>query len=253
MIGRISIVVLLIPLVIQSAHGKVDEHQEKVETVKTSIPADHAAKSENHGEFDRKSYQKLLQVKRQQQAASVQSMLDIQDNKRVKEFAREAITNIRRVLSESKRIVDGAKFLAKSTAFPVEDPLRDSVAKIVENTAMFFELVVYLPDYADFFYHKLDMKELIDWCYEFATKMALYDDATYKLLTNGAQELEMIPRMPNYKNSYRKVHIREAQKQKAMDEYHKAEEAKKNKKESEKKSEHQKKTKPGPKLSKSEL
>ncbi|KAI6221451.1 hypothetical protein M3Y99_01546000 [Aphelenchoides fujianensis] len=249
---------LLLVLLFAFAVGieaKVDENpHEKVEAAKsaTKIPAESAAKSEDHGVFDRKSYQALLQVTRQEQAAVVQRILDNGDRKRVKSTVKEALTEMRRVLGDSKRVIEQAKFLAKSTLFPAEDPLREAVAKVVENTAFFFEFVVYLPDYAEHFYKKLEMKDLIDWAYEFATKMALYDDETYKMLTNGAQELEMIPRMPHYKNPYRYENIRAAQQEKAMEDFHKEQEARK-KKEAQKKAEQKKAKKTGPKMTNTEL
>lgn len=60
--------------------------------------------------------------------------------------------------------------------FPTEDPLRESVAKIVENTAFFFELTVSLPDHMDrLTYKNTETKSLMTWCFEFTQKMDIYD------------------------------------------------------------------------------
>ena len=89
--------------------------------------------------------QALLKTMRQHQTMAMESMLSITDNKRLKSLIGEVVGRMKKVIVSSKSIVETAKFQPSNDVFPTEDPLRESVAKIIENTAFYFELTVYLP------------------------------------------------------------------------------------------------------------
>jgi hypothetical protein len=72
-------------------------------------------------------------------------MFQISDNKRLKTLVGDVVSRMKNVVSNSKKVVEAAKFQPSNELFPSEDPLREAVAKIVENTAFYFELTVYLP------------------------------------------------------------------------------------------------------------
>ena len=181
-----------------------------------------------------------MKVKRQQQEAAVRSLYDNADTKSVKAVTKELFTTLKRELEDSRRVISDAKFLARSTDFPTADPLREAVAKVVENSAFLFELVFKLPDYADiwcvltapalsrtdfyrlfehFRYQQFNLKPLVEWSYEFATKMGLYDDETFALFEKGAQELLLIPRAANYNNEHRRAERRRVAQEQADEAY----------------------------------
>jgi hypothetical protein len=107
---------------------------------------------------------------------TVKSMFGITDNNRLKTLLADVVSRMKVVLDNSKKVIEAAKFKPSDEAFPIEDPLRESVAKVLENTVFYLELTVFLPDHMDYFTHKdKEMKPLVKWCYEFVGKMDIYD------------------------------------------------------------------------------
>ncbi|KAI6175397.1 hypothetical protein M3Y97_00684400 [Aphelenchoides bicaudatus] len=217
----------------------------------TEAPRNTTGKDDIHNIFDRKSYQVLLKTKRDQQTLAVKSMFAVPDNKRLKTVLADVVAKMKNVLDNSMKVVQAAKFTPSSDAFPTEDPLRESVAKLIENTAFYFEMTVFLPDFMDYFTHKdKEMKPLVKWCFEFVQKMDIYDTETANTVLNGVQELLITPRPNGYKNPYRKIYLKNMKQQEAFELYKKMLEEKDQKKADVKK---KPKKLSGPKLSRSEL
>jgi hypothetical protein len=188
---------------------------------------------------------------RKQQTSAVKGLYGLADNKQLKALIGGVVGKIITVLEDSKKVIEAAEFKPNFDVFPTEDPLRVAVAKIVENTAFYFELTIFLPDFMDYFTHKdPEVKPLIKWCYEFSVRMDLYDAATDDIVEHGAQELLVIPRPTGYFNPNRKFNMKKMKQQEAFDAYHEAMEKKREKEKSETKP---KPKKSGPKLSKTEL
>ncbi|XP_073253136.1 coiled-coil domain-containing protein 134-like isoform X2 [Porites lutea] len=129
-------------------------------------------------------------------------------------------------------------------AFPTEQAQLDALANVLENTALFGDILLRLPGITHEVYRKSKEWELLArWSVSFCNETKVYDDTDSKLLLLMAQELRLVPRDPNYINPYRKKAKKE-QKNKENSEQESI--SKKSKKKKEKK-------KRGPRLSHAEL
>jgi hypothetical protein len=189
--------------------------------------------------------QALFKTLREEQTAAVESISEVEDNKRLKPLIADIVARMKKVMVESKEVIESQEFVPSDSAFPTEDPLREAVAKILENTAFYLELAVNLPDFIDYFTHRdPEMKPLIKWCYEFVQKMDIYDSDTAAIVLNGAQELIIVPRPKDYHNPKRAIYLKAVKTKEAYEEYKRVMAINKQRMEARKKQE-----KMGPKLS----
>lgn len=80
-----------------------------------------------------------------------------------------------------------------------------AISSILENTALFSDIVLNIPDISHRVLRKqTEWNPTIRWCYEFLNKTRDWiDDATLKAIHLASQELNLIPRNPNYVNPNR--------------------------------------------------
>ncbi|KAJ8891027.1 hypothetical protein PR048_010536 [Dryococelus australis] len=126
-----------------------------------------------------------------------------------------------------------------------------ALANILENTALFGDIVLHLPDIAAPILHaKNEWEVLYHWSLSFSSQTSLLDKATHKLIhlvsayKRVEQELNIIERDPDYVNPYRKQRKKREQHSIREDKLHKS--GKKSKKD-------EKKKKKGPRITMGEL
>ncbi|KAJ7389739.1 hypothetical protein OS493_029639 [Desmophyllum pertusum] len=90
--------------------------------------------------------------------------------------------------------------------FPAEQSQREALANVLENTALFGDILLRLPDITYKVYSKSKEWDLLArWSVSFCSETQVYDETDTKLLHLMAQELRLVPRDPNYINPYRNV------------------------------------------------
>lgn len=102
--------------------------------------------------------------------------------------------------------MEASPFIPGVSDFPMDENVRDALSNIIENTAMFAELILRFPDRT---VAKLKTNNiwnvLLQWgiayCYQVKY---LLDESTIKVLSLASQELNHVPRDPGYVNPYRK-------------------------------------------------
>lgn len=78
-----------------------------------------------------------------------------------------------------------------------------ALANILENTALFGDIVLRLPDVAhEVLRARHEWDVLLRWCLGFSTQTRLLDPATTRLVSLVGQELGIAAREPGYHNPY---------------------------------------------------
>lgn len=131
------------------------------------------------------------------------------------------------VIQESRALIESSYFIPGISQFPVDKNVRDALSNILENTALFGEIILRFPDISALVLKTNNNWDiLLQWSIAFSNQVRyLLDKSTIKLLHLVSQELNHIERDPNYTNPYRKV-----QKMNVLDD---AKESKKRKKKKE--------------------
>ncbi|XP_060595746.1 coiled-coil domain-containing protein 134-like isoform X2 [Ruditapes philippinarum] len=158
------------------------------------------------------------------------------------------VKDIFRVLEESKNNLTEFGFVP-GDPFPENETVRDAMSNVFENTAMFGDLILRLPDITHDIYDKNKHWEfLIGWAVWFSMESGVFQGPHEQLLSLMSMELGLIPKDESFVNPYQEMEIL-----KEMEEAEKELEEKQNKEKSDKskkkKTQNSKPKRKGPKLS----
>lgn len=111
-----------------------------------------------------------------------------------------------KVIESSRVLLEASDFIPGSSPFPQDENIRDALSNILENTALFGEIVLRFPDIASkVLKDNNDYSVLFKWAVGFAQQNKnLLDDSTITLIGLVSQELNYTERSGNYTNPYRK-------------------------------------------------
>lgn len=109
-------------------------------------------------------------------------------------------------IQSSRATIEASSYIPGVSSFPQEEPVRDALSNILENTALFSEIILRFPDIAVLVLKTNNNWDiLLQWSIAFSNQVKyLLDKSTVKLLHLVSQELNHIEREPNYTNPYRK-------------------------------------------------
>lgn len=110
------------------------------------------------------------------------------------------------VIQESRASIESSSFIPGISDFPINERVRDSLSNILENTALFGEIVLRFPDIAQAVLKTNNNWDvLLQWSIAFSNQVKyLLDKSTVKLLNLVSQELNHIERDISYVNPYKK-------------------------------------------------
>ncbi|CAH3016698.1 unnamed protein product [Porites evermanni] len=185
-------------------------------------------------------YRAVFKEKRAQQVVAAESILKLADYSKQYKMVEIVLEKLFKVLQDARVKVTESGYIP-GQAFPTEQAQLDALANVLENTALFGDILLRLPGITHEvkqtvrLYFKV-LKALGAIC-----QLKVYERSIFSNMM--AQELRLVPRDPNYINPYRKKAKKE-QKNKENSEQESI--SKKSKKKKEKK-------KRGPRLSHAEL
>ncbi|XP_065058216.1 coiled-coil domain-containing protein 134-like [Rhopilema esculentum] len=188
-------------------------------------------------------YYSGFQLKRAHQLIAVKQLQEIKDYSKQYKMVKILVEKILEVLASSKLEITQSSYIPGGE-FPTKEQELQALALVVENTAFLGDMLLRLPDIT----HKIlkrnkEWQIIVNWSVGFCNETGLFDNANEKLLSLVAQELNLVPRDPNYINPYKvETLIKEAREK--MEKTQKSKESRKKTKRKEKK---------GPRLSRSDL
>ncbi|KAJ8919275.1 hypothetical protein NQ315_003859 [Exocentrus adspersus] len=111
------------------------------------------------------------------------------------------------IIQESRAAIEASHYIPGVSEFPLDNETKDALSNILENTALFSEMILRFPDIAvAVLKTNNNWDVLLQWGIAFCNQVRyLLDKSTIKLLHLVSQELNHIERDPNYVNPYRKV------------------------------------------------
>jgi len=90
--------------------------------------------------------------------------------------------------------------------FPDDEAVRDDLSNIFENTAMFGDMVLRMPDPVhDIYDRRKDWQILTNWGYGFSLESGTFDGPNEMLLRLMAQEVGILPHDPTFVNPFKSV------------------------------------------------
>jgi hypothetical protein len=87
---------------------------------------------------------------------------------------------------------------------PADEPTREALSLLIENTCLFSDLLLRLPDQlAGRLAARRDWELVYRWSLGLVRDLAFLEGATRRLLHLAAQEAGLVERDPDYRNPYR--------------------------------------------------
>lgn len=111
------------------------------------------------------------------------------------------------VIENSRVMLEASDYIPGISRFPENENLRDSLSNILENTALFGEIILRYPDVTlKIFQENDEFSNLYKWAVTFmGLNQNLLDSSTLTLVHLVSQELNYTERDPNYSNPYKKI------------------------------------------------
>lgn len=148
-------------------------------------------------------YKRLFVEHRHMQLEAVKSLQQFDDNTKKYKLVNVMLQQLFSVLNEAKQNLTQWGFVPGVDPFPENETVREAFSKVVENTAMFGDLVLRLPDVVHDLYDKhKEWNTLIGWSVWFAGESKVFDGGSEKLLNLMSQEIGLIPKEDNYLNPF---------------------------------------------------
>ncbi|KAF5308306.1 hypothetical protein FQR65_LT06299 [Abscondita terminalis] len=110
-------------------------------------------------------------------------------------------------IQDSRAQIEASGFIPGISQFPTENNIKEALSNILENTALFSEILLRFPEITTTVLKLNNNWDiLLQWCIVFSNEVKyLLDKSTVKLINLVSQELNHTQRDPNYFNPYRKT------------------------------------------------
>lgn len=192
-------------------------------------------------------YRNLFKIKRRDQIHAIEKVLLMDNIEKQHKMISIMMKTIIGTIMKGKEVLTRAGYNA-GDSFPEKNDVKDSLSMVLENTALFTDVVVRFPFVAEreLKKNKENWMEIIIWAKNICEKSEVYVEKHKKILQSLGQELKIDEPDPNYENPFK---VKPKVNQKTSQERQKEYEEKKRKE----KIAAKKKKKSGPKLTKSEL
>ncbi|CAG9761919.1 unnamed protein product [Ceutorhynchus assimilis] len=151
-------------------------------------------------------YKKLLKRQRAEQLAAIKSFQKLRNYEKKYQMITLMAEKVFTIMQDSRAKIEASHFIPGVSEFPTDDNIRDALSNIIENSALFAEIILRLPEISvSVLKTNNNWDILLQWgiayCYQVKY---LLDNSTIKILSLASQELNYVPRDLNYANPYRK-------------------------------------------------
>ncbi|XP_076821152.1 coiled-coil domain-containing protein 134-like [Clavelina lepadiformis] len=147
-------------------------------------------------------YKNLFKVKRKEHLAAIQKLILVKDVSKQADFINIMMDAIIDTLFKAKQKLEASDYTTDSSLF--SENLKDEISQILENTALFTDLIVRFPKPSHIFYtkNKKKWKSVLTDAIKICNQSGVYDGDYQLLLFNLQQELGIGEKDPSYKNPF---------------------------------------------------
>ncbi|XP_012232909.1 coiled-coil domain-containing protein 134-like [Linepithema humile] len=160
---------------------------------------------ESKSKLDEELFKKLFAQRRKDHIEAVQTLLKMDSYERLYKMIMVLAEKLVEVIESSRSIIEKAGFIPNNSSFPQDTDVKEALSSILENTALFGDIILHLPDIT----HRIlktqqKWSTTIQWSLNFANQTRhLLNKSTITMIGLAEQELNMTERDPSYFNPYR--------------------------------------------------
>ncbi|XP_033743724.1 coiled-coil domain-containing protein 134-like [Pecten maximus] len=152
-------------------------------------------------------YRSLFEKHRVMQLDAVKSIQTFGDYAQRHQLVKIMVQQLFKVLGEGKVNLTEWGYMP-GDPFPLNTTIRDSMSKVLENVAMFGDLVLRLPDIThEIFDKNKEWHLILGWGVWFCNESKIFQGNSAKLLSLMAQEVNLVPKEENYVNPFKNENI----------------------------------------------
>lgn len=195
---------LLYVVVAVSVLTVVAHAQREIDEPITSEPRK-GGESKSKFDADEELFKKLFAQRRRDHIEAVQTLLKMDSYERLHKMIAVLAEKVVEVIESSKGVLEKAGFLPHDSSFPKDTNVKDALSSILENTALFGDIILHLPDIT----HRIlrtqpGWNSTIHWSLSFVNQTRhLLNKSTITMFRLVEQELNITERDPGYFNPYR--------------------------------------------------
>ncbi|KAK7789979.1 hypothetical protein R5R35_009629 [Gryllus longicercus] len=150
-------------------------------------------------------FRKLFKQRRAEQLDAVKGLVALSSYEKQYKMVNVILDKVFSVIQNSRVLLESSGYAAGISSFPRDETVLDALANILENTALFADIMLHLPDISQkVLAANYEWQVLFQWSISFANQTQLLDKQTVKLLHLANMELNATERDPDYENPYRK-------------------------------------------------
>ncbi|XP_067010165.2 coiled-coil domain-containing protein 134 isoform X2 [Anabrus simplex] len=148
---------------------------------------------------------RLYIKRRAEQLDGVKRLLVLGSYEKQYQMVDVIVDNLFSVLQSSRVVLESSGYVPGISSFPTDEKVRDALANILENTALFGDILLHLPDISHrVLSSKHEWQVILQWSLGFTNQSQLIDKQTRVLVGLVSMELNLTERHPNYVNPYKR-------------------------------------------------
>lgn len=188
-------VLLLLSIIMYRSHAQQPES--------VPISNEDSSKRELFEQQEVELFKKLFTRRRSEHNEAVKRIQKIESYEKRYKMLSVLVENVYNVIDANRQFLEKGKF-DPNVLFQENPEVKDALSGILENTALFGDVVLHFPDIMQrILKHQSTWHSLMKWSFSFVSQMRhLLDKSTFTRLHLAEQELNFIPRNSDYVNPY---------------------------------------------------
>lgn len=150
-------------------------------------------------------FRRLFKKRRAEQIQAVKGLLTMDSYEKQYKMITVIVDKLFNVIQNSRVALESSGYVPGLSSFPKSEELLNALANILENTALFGDILLHLPEICTkILDSNNEWRVMFEWSLNFANQSLLLDKSTRKLIDLVSMELNITERHPDYINPYRK-------------------------------------------------
>ncbi|XP_049763965.1 coiled-coil domain-containing protein 134-like isoform X2 [Schistocerca cancellata] len=148
---------------------------------------------------------RLFKKRRAEQIQAVKGLLTMDSYEKQYRMISVIVDKLFNVIQNSRVTLESSGYVPGLSSFPKNEELLNALANILENTALFGDILLHLPEISTkILDSNNEWRVMFEWSLNFANQSQLLDSSTRKLIDLVSMELNITERHPDYINPYRR-------------------------------------------------
>nr|CAD7452915.1 unnamed protein product [Timema tahoe] len=154
-------------------------------------------------------FTRLFKKRRVEQLDAVKGLLAMKSYEKQYKMVTAIAEKVFTVIQSSRVVLEGSDYIPGISVFPEDEHTLDALSNILENTALFGDVLLRLPEISQqIFSKKHEWEVLYGWSLNFCSQTSLLDRQTARLVNLVNQELNYTERKPDYVNPYQRKQLK---------------------------------------------